>query len=182
MPINCMMLITATGAILDSHGPLYVILPGSVGMVASLIFFSLSQGMCLGSPGFAQEMLMTSRFLSDFLVFRRLGWHLCFYALHTTGRSCRSLVQHSSCLRNRGGMYSRWPWGSDISFGNSICNPSGWLCLVSPHYCTLVCNTMLCCMSHCQNKTSAQEDWCYPGSEISPRHELRISIFRGFSC
>ncbi|KAJ5798012.1 uncharacterized protein N7503_007308 [Penicillium pulvis] len=31
------------GAILDSHGPLYVILPGSVGLVLSLIFLSFSQ-------------------------------------------------------------------------------------------------------------------------------------------
>ena len=180
--MNFKVLISATGAILDSHGPLYVILPGSVGMVASLIFFSLSQGMCLRSPRFARAMLTTSRFLSDFPVFRHLGWYLCFYALHTTGSSCRSLVQHSSCLRNRSGMYSRWPWGSDISFGNSICNPSGWLCLVDPDHCTLVCNTLLCGMSHSQNKTSAQEDWRYTGSEIPPRHELRISIFRGFPC
>ncbi|CAI7628510.1 unnamed protein product [Penicillium manginii] len=31
------------GHILDSHGPLYVIVPGSVGMVLSLIFLSLSE-------------------------------------------------------------------------------------------------------------------------------------------
>ena len=180
--MNCVVLITITGTILDSHGPLYVILPGSVGIVTSLIFFSLSQGMFLRSPGFAQEVLMTSRILSDFLVFRRLGWYLCFYTLHTTDRSCRSLVQHSSCLRNRDCMYSRWPRGSDISFGNYICISSGWLCLVSPYYCTLVCNTMLCCLLHSQNKTSAQEGWYCLGSEISLRHELCISILRGFPC
>ena len=79
-------------------------------------------------------------------------------------------------------MYSRWPWGSDISFGNSICNPSSWLCLVGQDHCTLVCNTLLCGMSHSKNKTSAQEDWFCTGSEIPPRHELRISIFRGIPC
>ncbi|KAJ5858609.1 hypothetical protein N7534_003886 [Penicillium rubens] len=33
------------GAILDSHGPLYVILPGSIGIVLSLIFLSFSHGV-----------------------------------------------------------------------------------------------------------------------------------------
>ncbi|CAG8238932.1 unnamed protein product [Penicillium nalgiovense] len=33
------------GAILDSHGPLYVILPGSIGIVLSLIFLSFSNGV-----------------------------------------------------------------------------------------------------------------------------------------
>ncbi|OBT50769.1 hypothetical protein VE04_09065 [Pseudogymnoascus sp. 24MN13] len=31
------------GAVMDSHGPIYVIIPGSIGMVASLIFLSFSQ-------------------------------------------------------------------------------------------------------------------------------------------
>ncbi|KAJ5382314.1 hypothetical protein N7517_000225 [Penicillium concentricum] len=31
------------GAVLDSHGPLYVVLPGSIGIVLSLIFLSFSQ-------------------------------------------------------------------------------------------------------------------------------------------
>lgn len=38
------MVLIVTGAILDSHGPLYVILPGSIGIVLSLIFLSLSEG------------------------------------------------------------------------------------------------------------------------------------------
>ncbi|KAJ6191391.1 hypothetical protein N7519_001412 [Penicillium mononematosum] len=36
------------GAILDSHGPLYVILPGSIGIVLSLIFLSFSQAPRIG--------------------------------------------------------------------------------------------------------------------------------------
>ncbi|KXG49362.1 Major facilitator superfamily domain, general substrate transporter [Penicillium griseofulvum] len=36
------------GAILDSHGPLYVVLPGSIGIVLSLIFLSFSQAPRIG--------------------------------------------------------------------------------------------------------------------------------------
>lgn len=34
----------ASGPIFDSYGPNYVIIPGSIGMVASLICFSFSKG------------------------------------------------------------------------------------------------------------------------------------------
>lgn len=38
-------LTTTSGAILDSHGPLYVVLPGSIGIVLSLILLSFSHGV-----------------------------------------------------------------------------------------------------------------------------------------
>lgn len=38
-------LTSTSGAILDSHGPLYVVLPGSIGIVLSLIFLSFSHGV-----------------------------------------------------------------------------------------------------------------------------------------
>lgn len=40
-------LTTTSGAILDSHGPLYVVLPGSIGIVLSLILLSFSYGVFL---------------------------------------------------------------------------------------------------------------------------------------
>lgn len=40
-------LTTTSGAILDSHGPLYVVLPGSIGIVLSLILLSFSHGVFL---------------------------------------------------------------------------------------------------------------------------------------
>lgn len=40
-------LTTTLGAILDSHGPLYVVLPGSIGIVLSLILLSFSHGVFL---------------------------------------------------------------------------------------------------------------------------------------
>lgn len=38
------ILLTVIGPILDTWGPTYIILPGSIGMVVSLVCFSFSKG------------------------------------------------------------------------------------------------------------------------------------------
>jgi hypothetical protein len=143
------MFIIVSGTILDSHGPLYVILPGSIGMVLSLIFLSFSQGkFIMVSPRWILISAHDRRILSNILILQCTGRNISQHALHTTNCGRWSLVQHSTWLGNWHCMHG---WGvrrRDIPPRYYVCGPSNWLFLVYSHYCFDMCSSVLCWMSH----------------------------------
>lgn len=73
--VNYILLNPSEGPIFDAHDIKLLIIPGSVGMVASMIFLSLSKGMVFGlcAPPLAD---LSPRVLSVFLIIRRSRWYL----------------------------------------------------------------------------------------------------------
>lgn len=123
-----------TGPIFDAYGPNYIVIPGSVGMVVSLICFSFSEGV-LPSIVFDTFQRVTDcpRILSDLFILQRPRRSLRLHLIHPIGLRHRPLVQHPSRLRNRDRMHSRWNRGRDIPIDHPLRRSSNWLRMVHSH-------------------------------------------------
>jgi MFS family permease len=78
------------GPIFDCYGPAYVVIPGSVGMVASILFFSFSTGML--ATMLSSTALTSHRILPNLPLVQRPGRPFSMHPLQPGNRCNRPLV------------------------------------------------------------------------------------------
>lgn len=166
-------ILTFIGPIVDAHDIKFVIIPGSIGMVASMIFVSLSTGKS-HTASLHLSLANFRRVLSVPPLLRCPRWHIRLPPLQPQSRSSWTLVLQTPRLCNGAGVYCRRHRRSRIPPSDPLSRPKDRLPLGDPSHRSDQRRVRSCGMLSSPQTTTAEQKRRRINQPESPiRHEIR---------